>query len=275
MKYLFALSLIIYASVTSAQRITLEKKWESNQQLPVPESVLVVEGSKKLYVSLIDGPGNTKDGKGGIAILNRDGSLQNASWVTGLNAPKGLAIYKNIIYVADLDVVHAIDIETAKILETVVVPGAVFLNDIAIDRKGLIYVSDTRTNKVHQIAKGESKVYLEGVTAANGLKVVNDDLYVLAGTELLKFDRHKNKVVIAGGFEKSGDGLEPLKDGSFIVTCWAGIIYHVENDGTKNKLLDVQGKMNTADIGYDSKLNMLYVPTFDANSVIAYQLIFK
>lgn len=272
--FLSVLALLIISNV-NAQTIKLEKMWEAKEQLPVPESVLYLSGKKELYVSLIDGEGNVKDGKGGIAILNLDGSIKNATWVTGLNAPKGMAIYKGKLYVADITSVISVSLFSGEIIERVEVPKAVFLNDIAIDKKGIVYVSDTRTNKVHRIADGKSELYLENVTAANGLKFVKNDLYALAGTELIKFDKNKNRTVIASGFEKSGDGLEPLPNGDFLVTCWAGIIYHIRKDGTKDKLLDVQGKMNTADIGFDPKTNTLWVPTFNANSVIAYSLNFK
>ncbi|RYG15424.1 MAG: hypothetical protein EOO07_15460 [Chitinophagaceae bacterium] len=186
-----------------------------------------------------------------------------------------MAIYKQKLYVADLTEVISIDLLNGKILERVEVPNAVFLNDVTVDKQGIVYVSDTRTNKIHRIAGGKSSVYLEQVTSANGLKLVNDNLYVLAGTELLKFDINKNRTVIAKGLEKVGDGLEPLPNGDFLVTCWAGIIYYVRKDGTMDKLLDVQGKMNTADIGFDATTNTLWVPTFNANSVIAYKVKFK
>ncbi|WP_113653777.1 NHL repeat-containing protein [Pedobacter namyangjuensis] len=266
---------LLFVSNVNAQTIKLEKLWEAKEQLPVPESVVYVAEKKELYVSLIDGEGNVKDGKGGVAILNLDGSVKNATWITGLNAPKGMAIYKGKLYVADITAVVCIDLSNGKIIEKIEVPNAIFLNDIAIDKKGVVYVSDTRTNKIHRIANGQSTVYLENVMAANGLKFVKDDLYALAGPELIKFDKNKNKTVIASGFEKSGDGLERLPNGDFLVTCWAGIIYHVRKDGTKDKLLDVQGKMNTADIGFDPKANTLWVPTFNANSVVAYQLKYK
>ncbi|RYZ54518.1 MAG: hypothetical protein EOP49_04975, partial [Sphingobacteriales bacterium] len=101
------------------------------------------------FVSLIDGAGNVKDGKGGVAILNLDGSMKNVNWITGLNAPKGLAIYKNTLYIADLTAVVSVDIPSGKIINKLEIAGAVFLNDITVDNKGVLYVSDTRTNKIH------------------------------------------------------------------------------------------------------------------------------
>ena len=98
----------------------------------------------ELYVSLIDGKGNEKDGKGGVAILNKDGSIKTLNWISGLNAPKGLGIYKNKLYVADLTDVVIIDTKAGKVLKSIAIPGAIFLNDITIDSKGTVYVSDTR-----------------------------------------------------------------------------------------------------------------------------------
>jgi hypothetical protein len=45
-----------------------------------------------IYVSNVDGKPNDKDAKGSIALLSADGKKVNHDWVTGLNAPKGLAL---------------------------------------------------------------------------------------------------------------------------------------------------------------------------------------
>ncbi|MGM8360777.1 hypothetical protein ACSV4D_02560 [Flavobacterium sp. ARAG 55.4] len=273
MKYKFlSLSVFVLLSFTTKAQQLSKNIWESSK-LPVPESVLYSSTDNKLYVSLIDGAGNVKDGKGGVAILNTDGSVSNEKWVEGLDAPKGLARYKNTLFVADITALVSIDITTGKIINKLEIENAVFLNDVTVDNKGVVYVSDTRTNKIHRIKNGQAELYLENVNGANGLKWINKNLYVLANTELLIIDKNKNRTVIAQGFEKSGDGLEQLKNGDFIVSCWAGLIYYVKANGEINKLQDVQGQMNTADLGYNPKENMLYIPTFNHNSVIAYQLL--
>ena len=251
---------------------TIVQLWSTTDSIPVPESVLPVPGKKELYVSLIDGKGNEKDGKGGVGILNMDGAVKNLNWVTGLNAPKGLGLYKHLLYVADLTDVVVIDVKKAAVIKTIPVPGAVFLNDITVDKKGAVYVSDTRQNKIYKITKDQPEVYLEGANGANGLKSIGTDLYVLAGKELWKLDKDKKKTIIASGFEQGGDGLEPVGNGDFIVTCWPGIIYYVAANGTAHKMLDVQGRMNTADLGYDAVTKTLYVPTFNNCSVVAYEL---
>lgn len=269
---LFSIALVLISSGTKAQVKLSEPIWEAKENLPITESVLYRADTKELYVSLIDGAGNVKDGKGGVAILNLDGSIKNAQWITGLNAPKGLAKYKNTLYIADITAVVSVDILSGKIKHKLEIDGAVFLNDLTIDNKGILYVSDTRTNKIYQIKDKNYSLYLDNVTSANGLKWVKNDLFVLAGTELWKIDNKKQITVFAKGFEKVGDGLEPLENGDFIVTCWAGIIYYVKADGSIEKIQDVQGKMNTADLGYNPQEKIIYIPTFNQNSVIAYQL---
>ncbi|MDQ8006761.1 MAG: ATP-binding protein [Pedobacter sp.] len=263
---------VLFAGSIKAQTKNLEKIWEAKEDLPIPESVLYKGDTKELYVSLIDGVGNVKDGKGGIAILNLDGTMKNANWVTGLNAPKGLAVFKNTLYVADITAVVSIDLPTGKVKNKLEIDEAVFLNDLTVDNNGTLYASDTRTNKIYQIKNNRYELYIENATSANGLKWINKDLFVLAGTELWKIDSKKQITIVAKGLEKVGDGLEPIGNGEFIATCWAGIIYHIKKDGSIEKLQDVQGKMNTADLGYNPQKRIIYIPTFNQNSVIAYQL---
>lgn len=262
---------VMAASLTVNAQSLSAPLWVA-KNLPVPESVLYDASSNLLYVSLIDGVGNVKDGKGGIAVLNADGTFRSGDWVTGLNAPKGLARFKDKLYVADLTAVVTIDIKTGKIVHKLEIEGAVFLNDLTVDKKGTLYVSDTRTNKVYRIKNDKYSLYLDNVSSANGLKWIKNNLYILANTELWKVDVNKKIDVIAKGFEKSGDGLEQLRNGDFLVTCWAGLVYYVKPNGRITKMQDVVGSMNTADLGYNERENIIYIPTFNSNTVIAYRL---
>ncbi len=271
-KLFFFLTVLFCCSTISAQTVKLQKVWEAKEQLPVPESVLYVPARQELFVSLIDGAGNVKDGKGGVAILNKDGSLKNATWITGLNAPKGMALHRDILYVADITAVIGIDIVSGNIIDEIEIPGAVFLNDVTADHNGGVYVSDTRENKIFYVKDGKASLFMENVTSVNGLKHIGSDLYALAGKELWKIDANKKSTIVAKGFAQNGDGLEPVGNGDFLVTCWAGLIYYVKADGQIEELQDVQGKMNTADLGYDVVNKIVYIPTFNNNSVIAYQL---
>lgn len=263
-------AVLLCVNTAIAQKKIVEL-WET-KNLPTPESTLFVERDKVLYVSLIDGGSMEKDGKGGIARLNLDGSVKDQDWVTGMDAPKGLHIHEDLLYVADLTAVLVVDVITGNEIRRIEVPGSIMLNDVTGDDNGIIYVSDTRANKIFQIKNNQVSLFLDNTANVNGLKFYNNNLYALVDKELWKVDASKKVQVIAKGFALPGDGLEPVGKGDFLVSCWGGLLYYVYADGRNDLLLDVRGKMNTADIGFDPKTNTIYVPTFNNNSVKAFKL---
>lgn len=269
MKLLAFIFLTLLSTFSQAQ-IKLTKLWETSN-LPTPESVLPV--NNKLYVSLIDGESAKKDGVGGIAILSESGEIINKNWITGLNAPKGMAIYHGKLYVADINEVVKIDMLSAKIEAKILIDEAVFLNDVAINKQGEVFVSDTRLGKIYQLINDQPAIYLDSVKNANGLKFIKEELYVLSGPNLIKINKDKTMSTIASRLASGGDGLEPYKNNEYIATCWVGLIYHINKNGELNLLLDSRKEsINTADIGFNAKENILYVPTFLKNSVVAYKL---
>jgi hypothetical protein len=274
MKHITSLLLfLVFIFYTARAQHSLSKRWSTDTILATPESVLFDAQNNVLYVSLINGQSDQADGKGGIAKVNLDGKILDTNWVTGLNAPKGLGKYGNTLYAADLTEVAVIDIPSGKVTKKIPVNGAQFLNDITVDAKGNVYVSDTRTGKVHKIENGTVTTYLENLKNPNGLLALGDDLYVLASGTLYKADADKKLTTIAEGMDGSTDGIEQVKPGEYIVSCWNGVVYYVKADGSKEQLLDTKAdKINSADIGYDANNRIVYVPTFFRKGVVAYQL---
>lgn len=273
-KFIFLLTLgFSVAGTLSAQSRSLVKKWETEPALKTPESVLFDASGRVLYVSNIDGKEPwTKDGKGSIAKVGLDGKVIAAEWVTGLEAPKGMALHNGRLYVADLDQVVVIDVKKGAIAERIAMPGAKGLNDVTVDKSGVVYVSDMHGTKIYSLTKGKPAVWLEGFKRPNGVLAHGSDLYVLDAGTLLKFGRDKNRTVVAEGMDASTDGIEHVAGDEFIVSCWAGAIYQVKGKSVQS-LLDTRAqKANTADIGYDAKNRVVYVPTFFANTVAAYEL---
>src|SRR5258708_3371010 len=121
---LFILSTLVF-SVSFAQKHQLIKKWETDSVLKVPESVLFDAGNNVLYETNIDGTDPWgMDGKGSVGKIGTDGKIINVEWVSGLNAPKGMGLYKGKLYVADLGTLAVIDIKAGKIIKTIPVAGA-------------------------------------------------------------------------------------------------------------------------------------------------------
>jgi hypothetical protein len=258
--------------ITHAQKHKLVQIWSTDAVVATPESVLPDPKNNLLYVSLIDGGPWDADGKGGIGHMSNKGTDYDSNWITGLNAPKGLGMYKDRMYAADISDVIVVNIPNGKLLKKIPVEGATGLNDITVSDRGTVYVSDSKTSRVWKIDDDKPVLYLENITGANGLKCVKDELYFAKGSALMKADDKKNITRLAD-VGQAIDGIEPIGNGDFLVTSWSGYIFYVYADGKTELLLDThEQKKNTADIGYDPAKKIVYVPTFFDRRIVAYQL---
>ena len=272
MKRIFFLSgLFMIYSISSFSQ-TLTKLWTTSDGIKTPESVLYDTSSNSIYVSNIDGNPSEKDGNGFISVLQTDGKMKNLHWISGLNAPKGLAIFKGNLYVADIDELVEISIEKSKIVKRYKIENAKFLNDVTANEDGIVYVSDSGDHKIYALSHGKISLWLNDkiLENVNGLWAEKGQLYI--GTaQLLQADMKTKAVKVL--IEKCGgiDGLERLNNGNFIYSNWEGRIFFTKDSGSV-KLLDTVGKQNTADIDFVPDKNIVLVPTFSGNSVEAYQL---
>ena len=272
MKYITLIIILAISATATAQDRKLELLWQRDSLIAIPESVLPDTKSGVLYVSLINGSPWEADGRGGVGRLSMDGKKFDSLWITGLNAPKGMGIYGNRLYVADITDLVIIDIKNGKIEKKLAIDSAKGLNDVTITDKGIVYVSDSRTAKVWRVENDMAALYLDSMRGVNGLKAMGDELIIASGRSFIKANGKKEITKIAE-LEQGGDGIEPIGNGDFIVTSWGGYIYYVSADGKVQTLLDTHlEKRNTADIGYDPVKRIVYVPTFNAKTVAAYQL---
>jgi hypothetical protein len=278
----------LHAQAPKPAQPSLQKIWETDTVVAVPESVLPDPGNHVLYVSLIDGGPWDVDGKGGVGRLSPDGQHYNGNWITGLNAPKGMGRYGHRLYVADISEVVVIDIGKGVVEKKIPIQGATGLNDITVDEKGVVYVSDSKSGKIYRIAGDTPALFMENLDGANGLKASGGNLYILAKKAVLVADLHaanpnpanphaanpaKNLRTICT-LPNGGDGMELVSNGDMIVSEWVGNVFYVYADGRKLQLLDRKPEhKNTADIWYDQASKTLYVPGFFGKTVAAYRLL--
>lgn len=270
MKYLLSAVLAMITMAATAQH-KIEKLWETDAIVAVPESVLPEQNI--LFVSLIDGGGWDVDGIGGVGKLSLDGKDYDSTWITGLNAPKGLGKFGNRLYAADISEVVVIDISKGKVEKKIPIEGASGLNDITVSNKGTVYVSDSKTSIVWRIQNDNPVVYLENIKGANGLKAIGNDLIFAEGKNLMKADA-KKKITKLAEVPEGIDGIEPAGNGDFIASSWIGYLYYVKANGQFETLLDTHAeKKNIADIGYDPTKKIIYIPSFMGKTVAAYKLL--
>ena len=259
--------------------------WMVSEAMHAPESAFLHTESDSLFVSLIDGDPAERDGTGHIARLTPDGEVLDATWVTGLNAPKGLRAHDGTLWVADLDEVIAIDIERAEITSRLTVDGAIFLNDLATGPDGTVYVSDTNGFRIFAIKDGTASVFAEGevVESPNGLLVDGGRLLVgsmrqaadpeSAPGRLFALDLATGeKTVLSSEPIGTIDGVEIDGRGGYILTnVLEGQVVHVSPSGAVRVLMSF-GDDVAADHAYDRERQRVIVPHLFQNKVGAYDV---
>ena len=262
-----------------------------------PESVLDDSAQDVYFVSNINGSPLTKDNNGFISRVRPDGAIEVLKFIEGgrggvtLNAPKGLAVLGDTLWVADIDVVRAFNARTGVPVDSVKLDslGAVFLNDIAIAPNGAIYVTDTgiRFDDVGNILHpGPDRIFRVGPDRKVTVAVRGDTLGRPNGITLDAVGRrfivvqYGGKAVMAwkpgdrapsviakgvGGF----DGVE-MVGGKVVVSSWtdSSITRFDSTQGTKL----ISGVPSPADFGYDAKRNRLLIPILTGNRVEIWQL---
>ena len=175
-KVVLSITISLLFLTSNAQE--LKKLWEVSG-LKAPESV--VQYKDYFLVSNVSGQPAEKNGQGFISKLNAKGEIIELKWITGFNAPKGLGIFNNKLYVADIDQVVVVNLEAESIEKRYDVEGATFLNDVEVSASGTIFITDTfGGNAIYQIQGDQLSLLLkdERLDYPNGLKLKDNTLYV-------------------------------------------------------------------------------------------------
>lgn len=277
---LFALSLLMITTSRCQEGVVLsdllKEHWKTPADLRIPESVCYDPETDIIYVANIRGNPAEKDGNGFISRLSRSGEIINLKWVNGLNAPKGMGVFRGKLYVSDIDEVVRMDIGSGVIDARYKASGAQFLNDITIDPEGKVYISDSRGGSIYRITGGHIEKWLDHQLLENPNGLFFENGMLLAGTAnaVIRIDPDNKQ---AGMYiENMGgiDGLVPDGKGSYLISDWSGHVHLVKPGGTKILLLDsTPAGINAADIDYIVSDSLLLVPTFSDNRVMSYKLI--
>ncbi len=257
-----------------------------------PESVLHDPVADRYLVANINGSPLAVDGNGFISRLEPDGAVAELKWVDGategveLNAPKGMAILGDTLYVADISVVRRFHRVTGEPQGEIVIPGATFVNDLAAVRDGSLLVSDTGvvftpdgaqdtgsaavhlvepSGAITTVATGPALERPNGVldsTAHGGLLVVT-----FGGSTVYRLTQDGERVDLAvlpaGGL----DGVVETRDGRLLVSSWqGGAVYEVAKGAAVRVLFD--GLPAPADLGYDAVRDVVIVPLFNDDAVV-------
>ena len=270
-KTLFALALLQALSVHAKEPIPTKITG-----LKTPESVVQAKDGS-IYISEIVEFG--KDGDGQISKVDKKGNV--TVFAKGMDDPKGLAMIGDKLYVADKN--RVLEVSTDGTWQVygaqMAFPGTpVFLNDIATDKLGNLYVSDSGDLKsgglIYKIAKGGAPITViadsknPDILAPNGLLFegrnnllsVDFESGILYRVNLSTGATSK----IAEGFG-GGDGMVKTKAGKIIISDWKnGKIYELV--AGKARLMK-DGYKAAADIAITNDGKYLMVPDMKAGEL--------
>jgi glucose/arabinose dehydrogenase len=246
-----------------------------------PESV-AVGSDGRIYISEIGEFG--KDGDGRVLVVDKTGKA--VPFATGLDDPKGMVFAQKGLFVADNKRVWRIDEKgkaTVFAAKEAFPREPLFLNDIAADEQGVLYVSDSGDLKGNGGAvfridlKGKVRLVADARTIP-GLKVPNG--LVLDGlSHLLLLDfgtgnllririADGSSVKVADGFD-GGDGLAWDWFGQLFITSWPqGKVWGIARPGQKPVLV-ASGFQSAADLCLDPTGQFMLVPDMKAGTITA------
>lgn len=265
-----------FEMISSEPTYRLEKQWESDTLLRTPESVLYDSERDVIYVSNVNMNPWEKDGNGFMSKVSPTGEILELEWVTGLNGPKGMALVESSLFVTDMDELIEIDVNSGEILSKQALEGAKGLNDISADAEGTLYISDSNGNKLYKYSDGGAEVFKDTPGRPNGQLVVGSYLYTAfsRANQFGNIDLETGEMTVLADSIGAGDGITPTPEaGVFLVSDWSGEIWIIGDFGKQSLLVTRDQKKNTADICFIEDQELVIVPTFFDNRVVAYKLI--
>lgn len=247
--------------------------------LLTPESVLQAADGK-VYVSEINGFGT--DGDGQIRVIDHG---QNSVLVNGLDDPKGLALHGDDLYIADKTRILRVDLKQRPAHAEVYVAATdfpktpQFLNDLAVDAQGNLFVSDSgdilgsgKGGAIYKISPQRTlSLLIDGnldarILAPNGLLIDanGEQLWIVDFTSGVLYTLNLAQGTlqeIATGFG-GGDGIVQTATGEMYVSDWkSGKVFVVNQHAAK---LVKAGYQSAADIALSQDGKHLLIPDMKA-----------
>ncbi|NHZ85312.1 MAG: T9SS type A sorting domain-containing protein [Planctomycetia bacterium] len=246
-----------------------------------PESVVYDSANDRYLVS--------NKGNGDIISVPRTDPnnlsyFYSGIWVVSL---RGIAIMDNVLWGAGTSNTTAsnqnlisFDLNTGNIINTILIGGGDFINDVAAGKNGFIYLSDN--NKIYKVntVDGSFSTLLSDA-GANGLlfdeannRLLYTDDTPQTGSQISALDITTNTSapLIANPNFQWLDGLTVDHIGNYYVSSWStNEVYRYDPNFT-GSIVASTGHSSVphsgpADIFYDQVNNVLAVPNFTANTV--------
>ncbi len=249
-----------------------------------PESVIIK--GENVYVSNvgIKLEPSTKDADGFISKLDKSGKIKQLHFIKGLNAPKGMGIVNNTLYIADVDSLKGFNLSNRKEVFSLRFKETKFLNDITIKDNKTLFVSSSDKDVIYEVNL-EIGTYkkLVDFNVANGLYYDDGILYAsqLGSSSKSMFDakgrvykidlKNDNKLTLLSQYEGILDGVQKVGN-KIYVSDWvnfknSGIVRIIDLKTKEESVLGASSLSGAADFIIDEESNKLYIPQMIAGKL--------
>ena len=283
---IFLISIGLFNTIETKE---LEVAWETEAKFELPESVIFDSKNEVLYVSSIANHPFKKDGSGYISKVGLDGEILELKWLESLNAPKGLTIVNDKLYIADVDELVEVEIST-KTVTKYKGAGAVCFNDVTHDKYGNVYVADTYTDSIYRLNQFNQLPlwFYSPNLSPNGLHMDDEDGNLIVGSwgslmegwgtpeksgNLVQINIHSKKMKNLGKRKPIGnlDGVESDGSDGYYVTDWStGRLYQIWKNG-KFDVLKTLAK-GAADLEVLIEKKLIIVPVMTEGKIVALKI---
>ena len=253
-----------------------------------PESVKYDPDQDVYFITNMLGFGWVKDGAGYIVRVEASDFSRMRIFAEGgkngvtLNAPKGMALHGDTLWVTDIDVLRAFDRRSGAPLATVDLrpQNAVLLNDVAVGPDGALRVTDSGIimspkgilhpggDRIFVVGPGRSvSVQAEGaaldrpngiIWEPNGKRwvVVSFDRFAGEFATMAPGPDSSRRVIRTGPGQL--DGVQVRADGALLFSSWADSSIHLLKNGRDARI--IRQVPEAAAIGWDAKRHRVLVP---------------
>ena len=278
------IKIFIIINFISTPIFSLEIKWVVDG-LNEPESVIFDKNSDTIYISNINGDPLKLDKNGYISKISVNGQILDKKWITGLDAPKGMAISNGHLFVADLNKIWKINISNKK-KKFFPVNDAGFLNDLVADKKGNIYASDMFKNRIYKLKNENITIWKQSklLDSPNGLLIEGNYLIIASwgkiksGFEtevkgkLIKVNLKTREIKKFFSNRPIGnlDGIVFNKDNGYLSTDWInGKLFSINKKGIVTNSFKIN--KGSSDLEILMHKSLILIPMMKNNNITAFQ----
>jgi len=254
-----------------------------------PENICIISASKVLIADI----GKTlksaeKDSDGVVyqCALDNINTKNKLNKTFKLNAPKGMVLSNNTLFIADVNRIVLVNVETGLKTDEIVFPDTtVSLNDVFLLDENTLLASVTNQHELYAVTINSKEIINlsnNSIYGANGLCKDENKVYVCGFSSkekgkgsIYEYDLDQNKTNLIIKDLGHLDGLK-MYNKKLLVSDWGadynhGKIWEIDLVNKKERLL-FEDEMLKSPSGFDLLGDTLVLPCLDSGDVLVYKL---